>query len=108
MKKKRFSVGQIVRALKQAEVGVPVVVVIREAGIGKQAFYQWEAKYIGLEVARLSNTIPSVNLTINVGSSGLKFFLYRMRHSATEVDPDGVREAGANWLGFSGYTCSFQ
>ena len=48
----------------------------------------------------MSNTIPSVNLTINVGSSGLKFFLYRMRHSATEVDPDGVREAGANWLRF--------
>ena len=47
-KKKRFSVGQIVGALKQAGVGVPVVVVIREAGISKQAFYQWKAKYIGL------------------------------------------------------------
>jgi acetate kinase len=46
----------------------------------------------------MSNTIPSVILTINVGSSGLKLFLYRMRHSATEVDPDAVRKAGANWL----------
>jgi hypothetical protein len=43
---KRFSVGQIVGALKQAEFGVPVVVVIREAGISKQAFYPWKAKHI--------------------------------------------------------------
>ena len=35
MKKKRFIVGQSVRTLKQAEVGVPVVVVIREAGISE-------------------------------------------------------------------------
>lgn len=48
--------GQIVEALKQAEVGVPVVVVIREAGISKQAFYQWKAKYIGLEAARFGAT----------------------------------------------------
>jgi hypothetical protein len=40
----------------------------------------------------MSNTIPSVILTINVSSSGLKFFLCRMRHSATEVDPDACQE----------------
>ena len=33
MKKKRFSVEHIVGVLKQAEVGVPVVEVIRKAGI---------------------------------------------------------------------------
>jgi putative transposase len=33
MKKKRFSVEQIVGVLKQAEVGVPVVELIRKAGI---------------------------------------------------------------------------
>jgi len=45
-------VGQSVRTLKQAEVGVPVVVAIREAGISDQTFYPWKAKYFGLEVAR--------------------------------------------------------
>jgi putative transposase len=50
MKKKRFSVEQIVGVLKQAEVGVPVVELIRKAGISEQTFYRWKAKYVGLEV----------------------------------------------------------
>ena len=39
MKKKRFSVEQIVGVLKQADVGVPVVEVMRKAGISEQTFY---------------------------------------------------------------------
>jgi Transposase len=35
MKRKRFSVEQIVGILKQAEVGVPVTEVIRKAGISE-------------------------------------------------------------------------
>jgi putative transposase len=50
MKKKRFSVEQIVGVLKQAEVGVPVVEVIRKAVISEQTSYRWKAKYVGLEV----------------------------------------------------------
>jgi putative transposase len=45
MKKKRFGVEQIVRVLKQAEVGVPVVELIRKVGISEQTFYRWKAKY---------------------------------------------------------------
>ena len=50
MKKKRFSVGQMVGVLKQSQVGVPVAEVIRKAGISEQAFYRWKAKCAGLEV----------------------------------------------------------
>ena len=50
MKKRRFSVEQIVGVLKQAEVGVPVAEVIRKAAISEQTFYRWKAKYAGLEV----------------------------------------------------------
>jgi putative transposase len=50
MKKKRFAVEQIVGVLKQAEVGVPVVELIRKVGISEQTFYRWKAKYVGLEV----------------------------------------------------------
>jgi len=50
MKKKRFSVEQIVGVLKQADVGVPVVELIRKAGISEQTFYRWKSKYVGLEV----------------------------------------------------------
>jgi putative transposase len=42
MKKKRFSVEQMVGVLKQAEVGVPVAEVIRKAGISEQTFYRWK------------------------------------------------------------------
>src|SRR5579862_9237117 len=50
MKRKRFSVEQIVGILKQAEVGVPVAEVIRKAGIAEQTFYRWKKQYVGLEV----------------------------------------------------------
>ena len=49
MKKKRFSVEQIVGVLKQAEVGVPVSELIRKAGISEQTFYRWKKQYVGLE-----------------------------------------------------------
>src|ERR1700678_3716100 len=49
MKKKRFSVEQIVAVLKQAELGVPVAEVIRKVGISEQTFYRWKKQYVGLE-----------------------------------------------------------
>jgi putative transposase len=50
VKRKRYSVEQIVAILKQAEVGVPVTELIRQAGISEQTFYRWKKQYIGLEV----------------------------------------------------------
>ncbi len=50
MKKKRFSVVQIIGVLKQAEVGVPVAELIRKVGINEQTFYRRKAKYVGLEM----------------------------------------------------------
>jgi len=50
VKRKRFSVEQIVAVLKQAEVGVPVAELIRKVGISEQTFYRWKKQYTGLEV----------------------------------------------------------
>ena len=50
MKRKRFSVEQIVGVLKQAEVGVPVAELIRRVGISEQTFYRWKKQYVGLAV----------------------------------------------------------
>ncbi len=50
MKRKRFSVEQMVAVLKQAEVGVPVVEVCRRVGITEQTFYRWKKQYVGLEI----------------------------------------------------------
>jgi hypothetical protein len=41
VKRKRFSVEQIVAVLKQAEVGVPVAELIRQVGISEQTLYRW-------------------------------------------------------------------
>jgi putative transposase len=48
VKKKRFSVEQIVAVLKQAELGMPVADVIRRVGISEQTFYRWKKQYAGL------------------------------------------------------------
>ena len=49
MRKKRFSVEQIVSVLKQAELGLPVADLIRQIGISEQTFYRWKKQYAGLQ-----------------------------------------------------------
>ena len=50
MKKKRFSVEQIVGVLKQAEIGVPIGELVRQVGISEQTFYRWKKRYGKLEI----------------------------------------------------------
>ena len=49
MKRRRFSVEQIVAVLKQAELGVPVAELIRQVGLTEQTLYRWKKQYKGLE-----------------------------------------------------------
>jgi putative transposase len=49
VKRKRFSVEQIVAVLKQAELGMPVADLIRRIGISEQTFYRWKKQYAGLQ-----------------------------------------------------------
>lgn len=49
MKRKRFSVEQIVAVLKQAEMGASVADLLRHLGIAEQTFYHWKQRYAGLE-----------------------------------------------------------
>lgn len=49
MKKKRFSVEQIVAILKQVELGMTVADVVRQVGISEQTFYRWKKLYSGLQ-----------------------------------------------------------
>ena len=50
MKRKRFSVEQIVAIVKQAELGMPVAELIRRVGISEQTFYRWKKQFTGLEI----------------------------------------------------------
>ncbi len=49
MKKKRFSVEQIVAVLKQAELSMPVADIVRQVGISEQTYYRWKKQYAGME-----------------------------------------------------------
>ncbi|MCO7227616.1 IS3 family transposase [Pleionea sp. CnH1-48] len=49
MKAKRFSVEQIVAAIKQQETGLSVAEISRKLGIAEGTFYAWKKKYSGLE-----------------------------------------------------------
>ena len=50
MKRKRFSVEQIVAIVKQAEMGMPVAELIRRVGISEQTFYRWKKQFTGLGI----------------------------------------------------------
>jgi len=49
VKRKRFSVEQIVAVLKQAELGMPVADLIRQVGISEQTYYRWKKQYAGMQ-----------------------------------------------------------
>lgn len=49
MKKVRFTETQIISILKQQEAGLSVKDLAREHGISEATFYNWKAKYAGME-----------------------------------------------------------
>ncbi len=51
MKKKRFTETQIVSILHQQEAGKLVKDISREHGISDATFYNWKAKYGGMQVS---------------------------------------------------------
>ena len=53
MKTSKFTETQIVAILKQADAGVPVKDVCRQAGISVPTYYKWKSKYGGLEASEL-------------------------------------------------------
>ena len=53
MKKTRFTEGQIVAAIKKQESGIAVKDLCRELSISEATFYNWKAKYGGMEVSEL-------------------------------------------------------
>jgi putative transposase len=53
VKKSRFSEEKIIAVLKQAEAGVKVAELVRKHGISEATFYNWKAKYGGLDVSQL-------------------------------------------------------
>jgi len=50
MMRKRYSVEQIVAAVKLNEQGTPVPDIARKLGIVEQTFFRWKKQYGGLEL----------------------------------------------------------
>ena len=51
MKRKRHTEEQIIAILKEYEAGVKTADLCRKHGISEASFYNWKAKYGGLEVS---------------------------------------------------------
>jgi putative transposase len=49
--KKRFTESQIVSAIKKQEAGIGVKEICREFGISDATFYNWKAKYGGMQAS---------------------------------------------------------
>lgn len=51
MRKARFTEHQIIAVLKSVETGRTIKDVCREAGISEASYYNWKAKYGGMEAS---------------------------------------------------------
>jgi putative transposase len=51
MKKQRFTEEQIIAVLKEQEAGAKAANLCRKHGISEATFYNWKAKYGGMEVS---------------------------------------------------------
>jgi len=53
MKKTRFNESQIFSILKEVEVGLPIADLCRNHGISNATFYNWRAKYGGMDTSMM-------------------------------------------------------
>jgi putative transposase len=54
MKKGKFTEHQIVSAIKKQEAGIAVKDIARELSISEATFYNWKAKYGGMQASDVS------------------------------------------------------
>ncbi len=67
MRQSRFTDEQIVGFLKKAEAGMPVKELCRKGGLSDATFYQWRARFGGMEAsdAQLLLNVQAENAKLN-------------------------------------------
>jgi putative transposase len=58
MKRKRHTEEQIIAILKEHEAGMKTADLCRKHGISEASFYNWKAKYGGLEISEAKRLDP--------------------------------------------------
>ena len=54
MKKSKYTDGQIMAILNEAEAGTPIPELCSQHGVSRASFYKWRAKYGGMDASLMS------------------------------------------------------
>lgn len=80
MKKSRFSDSQIIRILKEADGGRKVIDICRENGVSQAPYYQWKAKFGGMEASGIRRLKESMMKRTASSSACSPISASRTRH----------------------------
>jgi transposase-like protein len=67
MNRKRYSVEQVVAAVKQNELGTPVPDIVRKLGVAEQTIYRWKQKYGGPEPGQARELVVQTTIVLGAG-----------------------------------------
>ena len=51
MQRKRYSVGQIIKILREGESGIRIIDIVKRYGVSEQTYYRWRNKYGNMSIS---------------------------------------------------------
>lgn len=92
MKKTRFTESQIVAILNKHEAGMSVKDIVREHGISEATFYNWKAKYGGMDASQLKRIkdLEEENARLKRMYAELSMVNDALKHVALELCIHGI------------------